>query len=107
MKQELLDRWVGALEGGKHKKGKGALCDFEGEKCCLGVLADIEGKLSNERDCAGYRYFLNDPYYTAYLPHDQFGLSHELQAKLAVINDQSETFANVIEYIKKNVEVTP
>ena len=100
MKQELLDRWIAALESGKHKKGKGVLCNSQNEKCCLGVLADIEGELSPNR------HFLNHPYYTAYLPDGQFGLSRELQAKLAIINDRSETFAPVIGYIKENVEVT-
>ena len=107
MKQELKDRWIKALESGDYKKGRGALCRRNDAMCCLGVLADIEGKLSDKSDSVGNRYFLlGEADNTAYLPDGQFGISYDLQIQLASLNDTSKTFAPVIEYIKENVEVT-
>ena len=39
--QADFDGWIEDLP--KAKKGKGALCNAEDEKCCLGVLAERMG----------------------------------------------------------------
>lgn len=57
MKKEVAELWVKALRSGKYKQGRSALCtvvaDPENPKnktksyCCLGVLADIASKSTN------------------------------------------------------------
>lgn len=45
MKQEVMKKWVKALESGRYKKGKNRLCSISenGTRsfCCLGVLCDL------------------------------------------------------------------
>ena len=106
MKQELLDRWIAALESGEHKKGKGVLCNSRDEKCCLGVLAEIEGKLTKKPNNCRVRHYHGKPNFYKLLPPHSFGLSTDTQQVLASINDRSETFVPVIKYIKVLVQVT-
>ena len=51
---KLQKQWVKALESGKYKQGKNALA-YKGKYCCLGVLCEMLGKLSEE-DEQGYKY---------------------------------------------------
>jgi len=44
MKQEVMEKWVAALESGEYKRGKGELKTWQGRFCCLGVLCDIHAK---------------------------------------------------------------
>ena len=50
--KKLKAKWIKALLSGDYKQGKGILKNKKGEYCCLGVLADICGKLgkSNQFD---------------------------------------------------------
>ncbi len=41
MKEDIKDRWVGALRSGEYKQGKGRLKTSDGNFCCLGVLCDL------------------------------------------------------------------
>ena len=103
MKQELKDRWIAALESGEYKKGRKVLCNSRGQMCCLGVLADIEGKLTKKPKNGMPRHYHRKPNFYAILPADSFGLSTGTQQVLASVNDRSETFAPVIKYIEQMV----
>lgn len=109
MDSELKARWIEALESGKYKKGTSYLCEND-SYCCLGVLADIENlfdnlSLENEnktvkghlsllpQDIAKYYGLINPG------PNNDF----TLQLELAVINDRTDTFNEVIDYIKEHL----
>ena len=92
MKPELKERWVAALEGPyADKKTVAELKNNEGF-CCLGVLIDIE-KAWVEGEQANHNYF----------PLGPMGLSGQMQEQLWELNDENDTFAPVIEYIRKNL----
>lgn len=41
MNQVVKDKWVDALESDRYEQGRNALCNLEGQMCCLGVLVDL------------------------------------------------------------------
>ncbi len=91
---EFKATWLEALKSGKYTKGKGKLSrsNLNGMcYCCLGVaeiVCDIER-------CS--------PEYLDKAKAFEFGLSHEMQKKLALINDETETFDEVIKYIEEKL----
>ena len=44
MNQEIKTKWVNALRSGDYEQGQGALRNFDGQYCCLGVLCDLYDK---------------------------------------------------------------
>ena len=100
--QDDFDGWIEDLP--KAKKGKGAFCNAEDEKCCLGVLAERMGDLSEERNWLGCRYISRDPLafgLAVRCGNYLYGLDEKTQKELAHINDTSDTFEPVIEHIQK------
>ena len=109
MKPELKEKWIAALEGPyADKKGENYLCTKKGEMCCLGVLGHIEGDLSSvaarekHSGVLGY-YFLKNNRDTQYLPEGKYDLPSWAVSDLMEINDEADTFAPVIEYIRENL----
>jgi len=117
MDREMAQAWVEALESGKFKKGKYALCTHE-EFCCLGVLAEVNGHLGPEdfKDFNGVRWFDDGETNvdelgryegtpvpaTGWLPDGYMGLDyHTDQSELGLINDGSKDFGPVIAEIKR------
>lgn len=106
MDSELKTRWIKALESGKYKKGTHYLCEND-NYCCLGVLADIENLFDNfsiENEKKSIKGHLS------LLPQDianYYGLGPKngstFQLDLAMINDRTDTFDEVIEYIKETL----
>ena len=104
MNPEIKERWIAALESGEYAKGVSALkridtdglCSF----CCLGVIADIHGDLVEE---AKYRIVTKKRSHSGWLLDGEYGLSKMVQRELGSINDKSDTFAPVIEYIRENL----
>lgn len=106
MKKELKERWIAALESGEYEKGKDALCCDGETYCCLGVLAQIEGRMDGEflagtLEADDFMVLGGE----GYIGDKWFGLDVRHHKPLIIINDDSSTFAPVIEYIKENVEV--
>ena len=106
MKSELKQRWLYALGSGKYPKTKSNLKDSAGY-CCLGVLADIEGKLEEHEGRGFVRgdYLFNDKY-LSWLPpsfRHQVGLKDSDTKNLAKLNDSNNTFKEVMEYIENEV----
>ena len=104
MDKELKAKWIDALRSGKYKKGKRQLfVPYEGSYCCLGVLAHMQDPSSIDDKGSAV---INDKDYnaTVYLPYvfkDIIPLNDEKM--LARINDSSESFIEVIDYIECNL----
>ena len=110
MTREEAQEWVDALDGPyANRKGMMQLCDLGGNMCCLGVLAELNGKLSKMpiigRHADG-RYLLDSGqnvlnFRDANGSRPYLGLSIEQQRVLTGLNDVSGTFAPVITQIKE------
>lgn len=108
MTPELKARWIEALESGKYRKGTGQLRSITSSYCCLGVLCDLldpEGwttrgneRLPSHTWKSPVQGLLRDDRAAT-----ELGLSYEMQHDLAKINDNSETFASVIDYIQEHL----
>lgn len=115
MNPEIKAKWLEALESGEYPKGKGGLRrpgkGAGGDTfCCLGVLCDLYAKETGHEwvDMPGYyRVFLGSD---VFLPDEVvqwaeiYGIQNDAnaytQGELAYLNDYSEDFTEVIDYIK-------
>lgn len=109
MNQEIKSKWLCALEGGKYPKGEKALCnEVDGKRtyCCLGVLADMLGtEWKKPYDDRTELKSVNDES-TSYLGEKtlrQINLSVKESYALAALNDRSDSFAPVIDYIREKL----
>tara|TARA_A100001391_G_scaffold112237_3_gene75430 strand:- start:231 stop:578 length:348 start_codon:yes stop_codon:yes gene_type:complete len=107
MTEEQLDAWIAALEDPETKKGSGALKTRDGKMCCLGVLAQLNGvtqKTGSENqvifDFGEEAPRLRDgrTFSRLTIPEGWMGVPDP--GKLAAINDNSDTFVPVVEWIK-------
>lgn len=96
--KEVKERWVKALRSGHYKQGKGRLKTVSGY-CCLGVLADIQGELS-EHGCFDLD---NDK-----ILSDSDGRYHYMgqstQNGVANLNDSGFNFEVIADRIEKYIE---
>lgn len=129
MVPEVKGLLLDALKSGEYEKTVGLLKRHNNDNtvgyCCLGVLSDVAnkqgvcGEFKRATDGAGYveswynlpeevndgfeTYVSNN---TAFLPNSVAkwsGLDSDTQTTLANINDNSEDFGPVIEYIETNL----
>tara|TARA_R110000764_G_scaffold157169_1_gene245005 strand:+ start:41 stop:421 length:381 start_codon:yes stop_codon:yes gene_type:complete len=109
MKKELKDKWIAALESGEYDKAQGELeskgVDGACSYCCLGVLQMLtDGHVSPIRMADDSGDIDDD------LPHSSYyewvGLDPDVAYRLALQNDSTGTFAEVIESIKERVRYT-
>lgn len=119
MNKELKSKWVAELRSGNYKQGIGSLCDSshgdfgDGTTtyCCLGVLGVVCG-VKPERmfhdstlddiqrsDLLGPWDDGESMYFDAAQPETQT----TLQRKLAAMNDNECTFAEIADWIESNV----
>lgn len=89
MDRELRDRWIAALESGTYAKGKYQLrSEAYGDEapvfCCLGVLCEIDGA---------------EPTGSSFVTTDN--ISKNDQHTLAKLNDNSDTFEDVVVRIRE------
>lgn len=130
MVPEVKGLLLDALKSGEYEKTVGMLKRHKDDNtvgyCCLGVLSDVAskqgvcGEFKRATDAAGYveswynlpeeatDYYGNSyvEYNTAFLPGSVSkwsGLDSDTQNTLADINDNSEDFGPVIEYIETNL----
>ncbi len=97
MNKQVKRKWLKALKSGEYKKGKHNL-EWEGKYCCLGVLG---AEMAPEEFCRELSYARK-----GYLPDDlaiMYGVDWRTQRDLGSINDESDTFAPVIDYIVLNL----
>jgi hypothetical protein len=110
MNKKIKEKWLIALKSGKYEKGKKYLLD-DSKYCCLGVLCDIyatEHKLNidnistlshnneNEVLCDNVKNWAG-----LLSRSPGFLNEYKINETLAEINDNSETFKEVIETIEK------
>lgn len=105
MKKTMKNKWIKALRSGKYPQGQYQLClreyepDFD-QYCCLGVLCDINGTLTeNGTDNSRDEYSKQpSPYHCR-----QWGLGSDAVAALIEMNDGGESFAQIADYIEDHL----
>ncbi len=103
LSKSVKKAWIQALESGEYQKGIGALCNEDEEYCCLGVLAEELGTLEVSINSSIGKGYLGKAYMLLRNGSDWDYLPEKVQEKLADINDKSDTFEPVVDYIKKNL----
>lgn len=124
MDKNTKRRWLEALRGGEYNQTQECLKDSNGF-CCLGVLADVEmvknGSSTWEENDLNHLFMLvvdeeNEIYEDCYLPlTHHFGLKDRgllpvadenyksLETELMKMNDSGLSFAEIADWIEKNV----
>lgn len=114
MNPKMKQKWVEALRSGKYEQGKGMLKTGDGNFCCLGVLADINGetwfqteKVVDEDEggkvtvpCFAFR----DPTGAVHkdiTPSGYCGVGVEDAQELAQMNDSGTPFGEIATYIEE------
>ncbi len=99
MNPEVKAKWVAALRSGKFTQGRSALKTVDGGYCCLGVLCEINGDLTEDG------YVENDTEEdetgtsASYPPAGYQGLTHTEIRHLGRMNDlYRATFAQIADY---------
>lgn len=103
MDTKIKTEWIEALRSGDYRQGKNALLDADGDYCCLGVLAAIQGAAvegiqdSVELELDGVDYGA--------------GLTMEQRNVLADMNDgrgcAPRSFDHIAGYVYTMIEDTP
>jgi hypothetical protein len=105
MKKAIKENWLAALRSGEYKKGKSYLRKKDNTYCCLGVLCDIlDTGWMIEDD--SHNYIRTKDNCTVWLSNDikkNCEISWDEEGVLIALNDNSETFAPVIEYIEQKL----
>jgi len=104
MNAEIKARWVEALRSGKYQQGRAALRSLEERFCCLGVLCDLYSP-SEWTTNGSTRYFHRESL-SAFIGADfrtQMGLSDAEAWRLARMNDDGKSFADIADYIEANL----
>lgn len=98
MEQELKTRWIEALRSGDYEQGTSYLC-YNGY-CCLGVLAEIDGKLihypegpAEFRSTAG----------SCLVPANYHGLKEHLATLMHMNDEEGKSFNEIADWIEKNL----
>lgn len=99
MDKEVKAKWVSALRGGEVKQCRRFLHD-SGSFCCIGVLATVQGVDFK----ADSRFQERDDIQTSWLPPSlRAGLDLDMMNRLANMNDEGKTFAEIADYIEKEI----
>jgi len=109
MNKEIQARWFEALLSGDYPQTRGTLHRIHASPindagfCCLGVLCELavaDGKL--ERFGANYGFSSNDMH-SGFPPDiiidDYACLPRNITRKVAAMNDDNATFAEIVEYL--------
>jgi hypothetical protein len=115
MKAEEKAEWVAALRSGEYPQGQNRLRNVDDTFCCLGVKADLEVKKGNGRwesfiDPNGFNkwfYFsTTGASFCGGLPSEMIGGNNETEGDLIELNDdREESFAEIADWIEKNITV--
>lgn len=106
----LKEKWLEALESGKYPKGKHHL-NRKGHFCCLGVLCEVTGlkpifegpNFENNYECSIAEYVINGNHSSSLVPDNWLGLKKDELGNLMNLNDLSDSFEDVIKWIKENL----
>lgn len=110
MDAAVKQKWVAALRSGEYTQGKGGLkqlVEDEVQHCCLGVLCEVlETPQRRAEDQSVWFFGTEENNHHGFLTEPvlaQAGLSDDAQHKLASMNDQGRSFAEIADYIDKNL----
>jgi hypothetical protein len=113
MIKEIKIKWLEALRSNKYTKGTGALRYVSDKYCCLGVLCAISPNIKWEIygsaiGTSFYEASYNNPNEKsgAFLPpslRDELGIEFSQETCLTNLNDTSDTWDKIIEYIDKEM----
>lgn len=115
MPKAMKEKWLAALRSGKYKQGKGALYDpVTDGYCCLGVLEHVcDGKVEMYTSAVNLHnkamamptkewYEANGITGLEDKQYDSYGTTTEW--RLAHMNDSDKSFAEIADFIEKEVE---
>jgi len=91
MDAQLKAKWVEALRSGEYKQTT-EVFQRDGGFCCLGVLCDVAGKPALLDDEGGNWAFVDT----------EAGLA-SVSWRLATMNDEGASFAEIADYIEQNL----
>lgn len=119
MEQEIKENWIAALRNGKYQQGQGVLRSSANTFCCLGVLCDIIEPLwgddpqivstaIGEKDTKMDAYSWKPKVFNVavQLPTDlrtSLGMTFTVENNLIRLNDSGKPFAEIADYIEKNL----
>lgn len=119
MKADIKEKWLEALRSDKFVQGTGALkyvsgLDYERmpaegaqcRHCCLGVLCEvIEAPFVQSLEDAEARYYRVDGSTSSLSSELQYevGMTYPQQSHLINMNDRGETFAEIADWIERNL----
>lgn len=121
--KELHKKWVEALRSGEYKQTQSKLHNEEGF-CCIGVLCEVKGMESMEKDDGSFSYYMprSKENQTSWIPNCDlidFGLDRKVvcsddfdpedlfeeavDSVLMQMNDGGKTFDEIADYIEKEL----
>lgn len=112
MKKAHKTKWVKALRSGRYKQNTDGLLLNDGSYCCLGVLALTLGAKfktkGNEWDAVTVPVLDGEEIgqkkmRDGFLQQKVCGIPHPTQKKLANMNDDGKSFAEIADYIEANL----
>jgi hypothetical protein len=118
MDAKLKRKWLKALRGGQYDQVEGRLCDEEGKAfCCLGVLANEQGCVWKENGDDGLAPIWPNARQSfavmasgkreitggLLMPRYAGGVPLAQQEKLAEMNDEGKSFAEIADYIEREL----
>lgn len=112
MDAERKAKWCTALRSGEYKQGKGFLKTLDGEYCCLGVLAELDGQLeAPDYDTANpaFGHFATKYHLkgriniTVYHGLQNSELSEKETTTLVDMNDDDASFPEIADWIEANL----
>jgi hypothetical protein len=105
---ELKKKWIDALRSGKYNQGRTYLAK-NNNYCCLGVLADLSGNLTDEKE-NGIRFCKTNEESpkgkgwscVSLWAESDILINKEQKSKLIRMNDEeNRTFPEIADYIEK------
>lgn len=113
MDAKLKRKWVKALRSGEYLQGRGQLVSDDGKNfCCLGVLADVMGcewQESTSEFCSTLVPILPRGRKPLAIRGEDFlsvaktRLRHNVQGKLASMNDDGASFKKIAQFIEDEI----
>jgi hypothetical protein len=106
MKRELKQKWLDALRSGNYRQGQDCLKQ-ENDRgrvwyCCLGVLAEIAEPEMLRKERSSFVFYNHTGYLR--LPSGEWVLlTADTQRELGRMNDDGKSFAEIADWIEKNV----
>jgi len=105
MDKRVKSKWLKALRSRKYKQTTGRLRRDGNERCCLGVLADVQKMKWKLDEEDVYRIEFEDWLLDAEMFYGTAagGLEFEVAKQLATMNDGGKKFYQIARWIERNL----